>query len=111
MIFFENNSAKIFVLVLMVGLSAVFIFSKYMTLSPLPKLSDNGGLVSQISEGTKDNFQEIKNSVELGWEQAKEVGQEIKDENDRRTLLEEVKKYTENKTTTSTASSSENLDQ
>ena len=66
MIFFENNNSKLFILVVMAVLTSVFIFYKYLELNPIPKIANNDqNLIAQISEGTEDNLNEIKNNFEV----------------------------------------------
>ena len=106
MIFFENNNSKIFFLTLMVAVAFVFIFYKYLASNPFPQVANNDqALLSQINEGTADDIKEIKNNLELGVEQAKDIGEELKKENERQALFEQAKEYAANKLATSTATS------
>ena len=106
MIFFENNNSKLFILVVMAVLTSAFIFYKYLELNPIPKIANNDqNLIAQISEGTEDNLKEIKNNFEVGLESAKDIGAELKKENDRQALFEQAKEYAEEKLASSTATS------
>jgi hypothetical protein len=106
MIFFENNNSKLSILVVMAVLTSVFIFYKYLKLNPIPEIANiDQGLITQISEGTGDGINEIKNNFEVGIENAKDIGAELKKENDRQALFEQAKEYAEEKLASSTATS------
>ncbi|OGY93964.1 MAG: hypothetical protein A2406_03620 [Candidatus Komeilibacteria bacterium RIFOXYC1_FULL_37_11] len=100
MIIFEPGGGKNLILVALVGLFAVVIIWQWMASDPFSSIDKKNYFLSQLKEGTQDAtqaFADVRNSFDQGKEEIKSAGDEVAKQLQQEKLLDETKKYLEEK--------------
>lgn len=106
MIFFENNQTKIFSLFVLVATSAAFVIWGWFRFNPLSQAADQpaDNYWSDLGQATGNTGSDIKDSLEVGFEQAENIGVELERQAKADALLEATKEYLNNTSTVTSTS-------
>ncbi|MFA6307456.1 MAG: hypothetical protein WCS88_02105 [Patescibacteria group bacterium] len=113
MIIFESGGTKNLILVILVTLFAGVIIWQWVASEPFAKVKTNDIFLTQLKNETGDSmdaFAEIKESVSEQQEVFKNIGEEVAKQAKQAQLVEEAKKYLEEKENTNIKSPSTQID-
>jgi hypothetical protein len=97
MIIFEPGGAKNLILVVLVVFFTGIIVWQWIANNPFANVETENYFLNQIKNNTSDEVGNIKDSISGGKEDLEKVGDEIIKETKQAQLIEETKKYLEDK--------------
>lgn len=97
MIIFEPGGGKNLVLIILVVLFSGIIIWQWAARNPFASVQSNSHLLVDVKENTSDSFDKVRESVAAGQAQFLNIGEELNKQIQQEKLLEETKKYLENK--------------
>lgn len=97
MIFFDSSNGKGIFAIIASLVIVVFIFFLWIKSDPFDKAGQGTGFWLEVGQETGQTFNNIKNTLGLGKDKARQVAEEASKEIKKQQIVEETKKYLEEK--------------